>query len=49
MFKSQASRVSRLPHLATAFALVFTIALGLMQPASGGAAAATSTASVMGR
>jgi len=49
MFKSQTASASRIPHLATVVALVFTIAVGVMQSGSHTGAVATETSSVTSR
>jgi hypothetical protein len=49
MFKSQTASASRIPHLATVVALVFTIAIGVMQSAIHAGSVSTSTASVTAR
>ena len=50
MFKSQTARASRLPHLATVVALMFTIAVGFAQsPGSAADVAAADNASVANR
>ncbi len=49
MLKSQTVTASRVPHIATAVALMFTIAIGISQSAASAGTAATSTASVTTR
>jgi hypothetical protein len=49
MFKSQTARTSLLPHLATAAALLFTVALGVVQSSAQSNAAVDNTASVTAR
>jgi hypothetical protein len=49
MFKSQTVSTSRFPHIATAVALLFTIAIGISQSAASTAPVATNTASVTTR
>jgi len=46
MFKSQTASASRLPHLATVVALVFTIAAGVMQSGTHTDSVSSSTTSV---
>ncbi|WP_458071904.1 hypothetical protein [Rhodanobacter sp. BL-MT-08] len=47
MFKSQTASTSRLPHLATAVALMVTVAIGVMQ--SSASAAPVANASIATR
>jgi hypothetical protein len=49
MFTSQTARIGLLPHVATAAALLFTIALGLAQSSAKTDAAVNNTAGVSAR